>query len=56
VHSIVITDIEGRQVFKRITKETESTLYMNALGKGVYYISVYDESENYLGTQKAIIQ
>lgn len=55
-HSIVINDIQGRELFKRITKEEESTLYLNTLGRGSYFISLFDENGAYMGTKKAIIE
>ncbi len=55
-HTILIQDIQGRELFKRITKEEDSKLYLNTLGKGSYFISLYDENETYMGTEKVIVE
>lgn len=56
IHTIVINDIQGKELFKRITREEESKLYLEVLGKGSYFISLFDENESYLGTEKVLVE
>jgi len=56
VHSIEFIDVQGREVFKRITNETNSTIYLNSFDPGIYTVRLIDSEGRRLQHEKIVIQ
>lgn len=56
VYSVQIMDVQGREVFKRITNQAETTIYLDNFDAGVYSVRLLDEAGRQLQVEKVVIQ
>ncbi len=56
VHTIRIIDVQGREVFKRITNEGTSKIFLDSFESGSYFVELYDAQERWLQTEKILIE
>ena len=49
-------DVQGREVFKRITNQAETTIYLDNFDAGVYSVRLLDEAGRQLQVEKVVIQ
>jgi PKD repeat protein/DNA/RNA endonuclease YhcR with UshA esterase domain len=56
IYSIHIIDVQGREVFRRVTRRTNETLYLNSLEPGNYFLEVRGNDQRTLDVMPIIKQ
>lgn len=55
IYQIAIYDVEGREVFRRITRSKQEEIYTSSLTNGVYFVKVMAENGNTLEVNKLVV-